>query len=112
MTIIQADPTNHYTKETPKDLLDYCGLIPWWFHESDDNTLTAEEIIDKNYVVPFSTNLMTGFEVTEDHVLKYPEDPDLYPYVQFDHNDSTVRIYPHGITAITTDGDTKIARLD
>lgn len=109
--VINVDPTEHYTKDTPDHLMDCCGLIPWWFNNADES-FSAEEIINQNYIIPFSSHLMEGFEVTEDHILKYPEDPDLHPYVDFEHNNSTVRIYPYGITSITTDGETKITRLD
>lgn len=110
--VIVTDPLKEHTHMTPEELVEMCGLIPWWFTGVDDEELSAEDIIDKNYIIPFSTNLMKDFEVTENHTLKYPEDSDLHPYVEFDYHDDTIRIYPYGITSITKDGDTKIARLD
>ncbi len=106
------DPNKQHKTLTNNEILEHTGLIPWWFLTFEAQTQTAEEVIDTNYIVPFSQHLMKDFDVTENHTLQYPDDSDLHPYLQFDHQESIVRIYPYGITSITTDGNTKISRLD
>ena len=105
------DPADKYPEEeyTAKWFFEACGLIPWWFIAEHQNPeLTAYEVIDKNYIVPFMHNPMTGFIISDDDTLSYEGDPDMYPYLTYTHNNDTVTQYPYGFVKINND----IARID
>lgn len=77
LKIIILDPTNHFRPKGATDdaLMESMGFIPSFIDTSDGTKLKVQ--IETNY--PYFNEWDNKFNLTEEGVYQYPEDPDLYP---------------------------------
>lgn len=98
--VFMVDPLQKYSRSQRQDIIDTCGIIPYWLQSVKDD---FKQCIKDNY--PWLGEPMGG-EVIEG-VYVYPEDPELFPYMQAIFGDQVAYIYPYGIVAVI-DRDTNV----
>ena len=113
---IEFDPADHYEKPA-KYLLEACGFITYFFDAIKEDIIPHETSAEGVMTLMmeeygFPTDIRMEGTLEENGVYKYPEDPDLYPYVCMSTKGVDVFIYPYGIVAIQTETDTSIPRME
>ena len=120
------DPTGYYKKQFGKSkdageqkqwLFEACGLIPAFYYEAMHDIVphetSAEGIMGLLMAVyGFGTEIRMTGEIDENGTYKYPEDPDLEPYLQIKGMGHNVFIYPYGIVGVVAGDEQSIARMD
>lgn len=113
---ITIDPLEHYRTVPFSRLWEATGLLPYFFAEAALEASNSLEdvkwVVGKCYGFPLHP---MGGEVTDEGVYKYPEDPDLFPLVQFDlPQDIKILVYEYAITAFCDilTGETFVTRID
>ena len=114
----KVDPTGHYgDKKVPtKRLLDALGIVPAFVIEA---AMALEEATPRSVmdamgdVYGFYLGDMEGGTVDSEGVYSYPEDPDLYPLIEWTLG-GTVKVYMYNYAIIVvTDGkETIVTRMD
>ena len=107
----EFDPTGHWTEKgfSKEDLIEACGYIPQFLVDGLSERLSAVEAINKFYAHGGGWGSFEGFELHDNGVMSYPEDPDVIPYLQIAYDsDTTVWIYPYAWTRINDE----VARID
>jgi hypothetical protein len=103
---VVIDPTDHWPKLKPADMFDTLGpYIKEWLimytqpHEADDHTTLQEHMAE---CYRFGLHPMTGGTVGEDLIYQYPEDPPLYPILQWvdTRTGAEFVFYQHAICAM------------
>jgi hypothetical protein len=90
---------------------EHVGWIPAFLFEHDPRP--AKEQIDTNYQHGGGWHSMTGFKMDKNNVLKYPEDPPMFPIADAWLRDEHILIYNHAWVAIVQkDGSFDVARID
>jgi len=113
--MIALDPLNKYNYMEDSDILEYLGVIPQWlqdYHNAPPE-MTLWDYLSGCYGFPM--NPMTGGEVTETGMYKYPDDPDLSPLANIMLAEgATVLQYQYGMVAIreAAGGDWTMVRMD
>lgn len=102
------DPLNRFMDVDPQRLIEACGLIPHWIDVTNEDSFQKQ--IDDNY--GFGLYEMNGGEVGEDGVYRYPEDPDLYPYLKWERDGEVAYMYSHAIMSFVKDGRVFVTRVD
>ncbi len=102
------DPTNSFTDVDPQRLIEACGLIPYWVDVTDERSFRQQ--VDDNY--GFGLYEMSGGTVDGEGVYRYPEDPDLLPYLKWERDGEVAYMYSHAIMAFVKDGVTFVTRVD
>jgi hypothetical protein len=101
---LQADPTGHYVKshgmeKVLRGCVEGCGLLLDFMRGPKD---TLAENMVENYQFFGGWTGDTQGEVV-DGVFKYPQDPDLYPYMKaqrVEGNKDIIYIYPHAVVCV------------
>ena len=120
------DPTGHWAEkfddkgEMKQWLFEACGLIPSFYYEIQGDLIpheTSPEGVMQLLmgVYGFGTDIRMEGEIDDAGVYKYPQDPDLHPYLEIKGLGHSVYIYPYGIVGVVdrTGGlSDSIARLD
>ncbi len=110
---IEKNPLNHEQYNSVSDCVYYntLGLIPDWLSNDNYSELTATKALSEQYV--FGINEIKESIVTEDGIMKYPGDPDLYPIAKITRKEEVVYQYWYGIIAIIDkDGNSFVTRMD
>jgi len=105
---ITYDPNGAYPMYNPAELDRICGLVPYWVTDKRLMHLPLKDAIDLSY--GFGLYEMDS-TVDENHVMKYPGDPDLHPYMKIERGDEIYLQYPYAIIAIVGDS-TFVTRVD
>ena len=112
-----VDPTCHFSVEDDpmrlERVLELIGVIPMWLESMPAHP--AREAIDNNYAHGGGWFSMKGFTVNEEGVLSYPEDPDLYPIVEYirEGHDERCFQYEYGwVSVVDAEGNLDVARID
>lgn len=113
-----VDPTCHFSVEDDpmrlERVLELIGIIPMWLEACPDRP--AREAIDVNYAHGGGWYSLKGFTINEEGVLSYPEDPDLYPIVEYirdGHLNERCYQYEYGWVAVVNgEGVLDVARID
>jgi hypothetical protein len=101
----------HFRLIHPLANRDHLGYIPEFLSEYDPRP--AKEQIDANYKHGGGWHSMTGFKMDKNHVLKYPDDPPMFPIAEAHLRDELIFIYSHAWVAIVQkDGSFDVARID
>ena len=109
--IALIDPSKKFENLNKSDLMMSLGYIPGWVVNQEFFEKPLKEALDLQY--GFGMFEMTGGEVTEDGVYKYPQDPDLYPLIKITRGEETLYQYQYGIVAIVQkDGSAFVTRMD
>lgn len=104
------DPLDKYNAPD-EQLLEACGLLPYWVVDDRYMDLPLKEALDKQY--QFGLYEITGGKVDSLGIYKYPEDPELYPILVIVRKDETFFQYPYGMVAIVQeDGSSFVCRMD
>lgn len=102
------DPLGEYEDVAPEDLIEACGFIPYFLQQNDERDARTQ-MVDRYGFGDFPT---TGAAVDARGVYSYPEDPDMFPYMETSLRGETIRIYPYAFVAITNDQGTYTTRMD
>ena len=120
-TVVIIDPLDHFlnTKETASAykvtvdrILQELGiLLNWVTTRHKDETM--RQALKRNYSAVSGMYPMTGGEINEEGIYKYPEDPDLVPLIKCIDGEETVYMYSYGIVAVVHEGkETFVTRMD
>lgn len=91
------DPCGKYGHRTADDVLFACGVLLYWMRDDDPRSLKQQ--LEDNYEFPCRWN---GDHTFDKGAFLYPEDPPLYPYIEYRRGDEAVLIYPHSIVVYIT----------
>ena len=118
---VTVDPSGKYKGIKPGKIWQSLGLIPYFVNSvamtpDVDTTEAAAQILLDAYGFGFSVdhNMVDhGSQIDKDGVYSYPEDPDLYPLVQFEvQNGIKIYVYEYALVGVD-DGETQwMARFD
>ena len=112
-THVTANPMNRSENPSDIQLIEICGILPFWITQETDDSLSMLDIFNKEY--SFGVHEMTGGEVNiETGEYTYPEDPPLYPLIKVTRGNETMYQYEYAIVAIVNNdsGETFVTRLD
>ena len=108
--LFELNPTGYFN-DVPKDrIIEALGiLVPWAMRDPDE---PVREVFDKMY--SFGLFEMTGGEIDDKGVYRYPEDPDLHPLAVLKRmNGETVYFYQYAMVGVVQpNGDTFVTRMD
>lgn len=110
---IERNPLNHeqYNSLSDCDYYNILGIIPDWLSNDIYSELTAKKALSEQYI--FGFHEIKKSTVTEDGIMKYPGDPDLYPLAKITRKDEIVYQYFYGIVAIIDkDCNSFVTRMD
>ncbi len=117
--VITLNPCGKYKNKEAEHVWDAMGLLPYFIAECAlSSTQGGSETFDamgQCYGFPMFNMLEDGKgKVSEEGVYSYPQDPDLYPYAQFElGNNTTILVYPYGLVYFKDkDGYEAMARMD
>lgn len=107
-TMWKLDPTNKHTTLSADSIIEWCGIAPSFFADTDEPK-TVEEIIEKAFdAYGFPASESSGGKIDECGVYYYPCDPELYPLMRTIVSGVIVNIYQYGLVSI---GD-RVFRFD
>lgn len=118
--MVTIDPTNHYPPNRQGPLIEACGLIPIFFCKaiaSLSEKATAREVYEAMVeMYGYGDYHTTKWgHCTKEGIYKssYPEDPDLYPYIEMRLPDGLgLFVYPHALLAVVDTKETILSRMD
>ena len=118
-TLDMMDPTYHYREERVpmRRIVDAMGILPLLAEsvskEAPETVQEAVELMAIQYGFGALFDFGDKATVTPEGVYKYPEDPDLYPFVLYPLSDTVeLLIYPHAICVLRSDTETFVTRMD
>lgn len=114
---VTIDPQGKYKGIKPGKIWQSLGLIPYFINSvamtpDVDTTEAAAQILVDAYGFAIGGpeyNMVEqgGAQIDKDGVYSYPEDPDLYPLVQFEvQNGITIYVYEYALIGVD-DGETQ-----
>jgi hypothetical protein len=108
---LTIDPYQRYTQASLEQVLEICGLLPYWVTDPDLFHLPLKEALTKSYGFG-ELSEMQGF-VECDGVLRYPEDPTMWPLLRINRGDEVFWQYEYGIVLLVdSNGNNFITRMD
>jgi hypothetical protein len=93
------DKFKHYEGVSNERLVEACGLLSIWLYEAEiiDEVIDAEQYIRDKYMFP--CNHLPGSTIEGGGIMKFPDDPDLYPLISGEVGDTQVHIYEYAFIA-------------
>ena len=109
----KLDPLGaHRRRFLPQVVVECAGLLPHFIDAEDDARVEAQ--LERGYQASAGCSPWPlGGTIEPSGAYRYPGDPDLFPLMEAQVGQETVRIYLYGIMTITEGNDlTFAARLD
>ena len=105
------DPLKKFQKHICSELLEACGLLPHWVVNPEFSHIPLKEAMETQYGFPMIE--MEKSTISETGVMRYPEDPDMYPMIKIVRGDETFYQYDYGVVAfVQNDGSSYVTRMD
>lgn len=104
---ITLDPQGHYPEEVNSRLMGACGVLPQWsvaalVEKHEQGAEAVKDAVQEQYCFP--VHKIHGATITPVGTYKYPDDPDMEPYMSLRRGNVEVLIYGHAIIAFRERG--------
>lgn len=114
MKTFKIDPLKKYEEYSDSYIMEWCGILPHWIAEAEEEKGAMSAALDANY--PFGLPAY-NFEgtVLENGTYQSKDDPDLFPLMRLENEAEIAFIYEYAIVAIVdkeTKEPTLIKRFD
>ena len=107
---VVIDPLDKFPDLSEKQIMEICGLIPYWILTPEHINLSIKEILEIEY--KWGMNYFDKGEIGRDGTFYYPEDPPIYPLILMKREKEILYQYESGMVSFTDNGHKYITRMD